>query len=76
MSNIFTVCGSTSIYMITFVNLGLKSIHDIQNNYVTSNTYFVTFSIPGVNTLVMPGVNSIYKLIRCNKNHLYFDQYT
>ena len=59
MSNILTVCGSTSIYMITFVNLGLKSIHDIKNNYVTSNTYFVTFSIPGVNTSVIPGVNSI-----------------
>ena len=46
---------------------GIKSIHDIPPSYVTSNTYFLTFMILGVNTFMMPGVNHIYELIIQNR---------
>ena len=61
---------NTNRYIITF---GLKFIHDIHNINVTYMTYFVIFTIPGVNTFVMSGVNSIYKLISCKNNYLYID---
>ena len=51
---------NNSTFIVSFVNPGLKSTHDIQISYVTYDTYFVTFG--------MPGVNSIYKLyISCIK---------
>ena len=42
------------------------------DSYITTNTYFVEFRIPYVNTFIMSGVNSIYKLISY-KNYLYYD---
>ena len=35
--NLFTMYGNTNMYIITF---GLKSIHDIHNSYVISNTVY------------------------------------
>ena len=63
MSNTFNMEGNTITYTVTSMRPGIKHIHDIHSSYVTSNTDFVTFMIPGVNTLVMPGVNYIYELI-------------
>ena len=57
---------------MTFLKPGLNSIHDIKVSYVTSNTYILTFLIPGVNTFVMTGVNSIYELIRYNKSLVFW----
>ena len=64
------VYGNTDTYIIKF---WLNYIHDVHNIYVTYIMYFVVFGIPGVNTFVIPGINSIYELIICKNDYLYFD---
>ena len=62
------VYGNTNMYSITFVKPDLKYIHDIYAIYISYNTYFVTFGIPGLNTFMMEGVDSIYELISYKKS--------
>ena len=71
-STTFKIYVNTITYLVIFLNPCLNSIHNIQVSYVTSNTQFVTSVIPGFNTFMIPGVNSIYKLISYNKSLLFW----
>ena len=74
VSNPITMCINNSTCIVKFLDpVFLKSIHDIQVSYITSNTYFVTFVMRDFNTFVIPGFNSIYKLrIALSNNFLFF----
>ena len=62
VSNPITMCINNSTCILKFLDpVFLKSIHDIQVSYITSNTYFV-----------IPGFNFIKKLRIALSNHFYF----
>ena len=73
VSNPITMCINNSTCIVKFLDpVFLKSIHDIQVSYITSNTYFVTFVMRGFNKFVIPGFNFIKKLRIALSNHFYF----